>query len=133
MSVFSLRDMPARLFGIYLNYLELEREGKAIRTVEKTIQRSSRLDFTSFLTCILLPTHMSKASSCCCSILTNIWMSQTITKSTSVRFPEGKEVPKVSDRAKEFCRRCLAYHQWERPDVLSIFQDPYREFARFAR
>lgn len=61
-------------------------------------------------------------------------MEQTITKSTqSVPFPEGKDAPKVSDRAKDFCRRCLAYHQWERPDVLSVFQDPYlRQSGRFA-
>lgn len=57
-------------------------------------------------------------------------IEQTITKSTqSVPFPEGKESPKVSDRAKDFCRKCLAYHQWERPDVLSVFQDPYRKAA----
>ena len=32
---------------------------------------------------------------------------------------------RVSDRAKEFVRRCLAYQQSDRPDVLAVFQDPY--------
>lgn len=50
---------------------------------------------------------------------------QVITKSTSVKFPEGKDVPKVSERAKEFVRRCLAYRASERPSVMGIFQDPY--------
>ncbi|KAJ1485191.1 hypothetical protein T484DRAFT_1794576, partial [Baffinella frigidus] len=49
----------------------------------------------------------------------------TITKSTSVKFPEGKDIPKVSERAKEFIRRCLAYRASERPSVMGIFQDPY--------
>ena len=35
--------------------------------------------------------------------------TQTIIKSTSVTFPEGKDVPKVSDKAKEFIRKALAY------------------------
>lgn len=52
--------------------------------------------------------------------LTRAW--QTITKSTSVSFPEGKEVPKVSDKAKEFIRKCLSYKQQDRPNVLTIFQ-----------
>ncbi|EKX38683.1 hypothetical protein GUITHDRAFT_76984 [Guillardia theta CCMP2712] len=47
---------------------------------------------------------------------------QTITKSTSVSFPEGKDVPKVSDKAKEFIRKCLSYKQQDRPNVLTIFQ-----------
>lgn len=47
---------------------------------------------------------------------------QTITNSTSVQFPA---TPKVSQEAKDFIKRCLVYSQSERPDVLTIFRDPY--------
>jgi len=50
---------------------------------------------------------------------------QTIIKSTSVSFPEGKDVPKVSDKAKDFIRKALSYTCASRPDVMTIFQDPY--------
>jgi len=39
----------------------------------------------------------------------SVAINQTIIKSTSVTFPEGKDVPKVSDKAREFIRKALAY------------------------
>jgi len=51
-----------------------------------------------------------------------ILIDQTITKSTTVQFPT---TPKVSAEAKEFIKKCLAYSQDERMDVLTAFCDPY--------
>ena len=51
--------------------------------------------------------------------------TQTVIKATSVTFPEGKDVPKVSDKAREFIRKALAHDSSSRPDVMTIFMDPY--------
>ena len=51
--------------------------------------------------------------------------TQTVIKATSVTFPEGKDVPKVSDKAREFIRKALAHDSNSRPDVMTIFMDPY--------
>jgi len=42
-------------------------------------------------------------------LILRVCAAQTIIKSTSVTFPEGKDVPKVSDKAREFIRKALAY------------------------
>lgn len=46
----------------------------------------------------------------------------TIKGATSVSFPVH---PKVSNEAKVFIKRCLEYHQAQRPDVLELHADPY--------
>ncbi|KAK8543401.1 hypothetical protein V6N13_136087 [Hibiscus sabdariffa] len=51
-----------------------------------------------------------------------ILREDTIIKARKVEFPSR---PTVSNEAKELIRRCLTYNQAERPDVLTIAQDPY--------
>ncbi|MCD9639994.1 hypothetical protein HAX54_025005 [Datura stramonium] len=56
-----------------------------------------------------------------------ILREDTIIKARKVEFPTR---PAVSNEAKEFIRRCLTYNQAERPDVLSIAQDPYLTYTK---
>lgn len=51
-----------------------------------------------------------------------ILREDTIIKARKVDFPSR---PAVSAEAKELIRKCLIYNQVERPDVLTIAQDPY--------
>ncbi|KAK4780129.1 hypothetical protein SAY87_016235 [Trapa incisa] len=51
-----------------------------------------------------------------------ILREDTIIKAHRVEFPSR---PAVSNEAKELIRRCLTYDQADRPDVLTIAQDPY--------
>ncbi|KAK7256619.1 hypothetical protein RIF29_30073 [Crotalaria pallida] len=54
----------------------------------------------------------------------------TIIKARKVEFPSR---PSVSNEAKELIRRCLTYNQSERPNVLTIAQDPYLTYSKRAR
>ncbi|CAI9277570.1 unnamed protein product [Lactuca saligna] len=56
-----------------------------------------------------------------------ILREDTIIKARKVDFPSR---PSVSNEAKEFIRRCLTYNQEERPDVLTIAQDPYLIYSK---
>ncbi|KVH88411.1 Protein kinase, ATP binding site-containing protein [Cynara cardunculus var. scolymus] len=56
-----------------------------------------------------------------------ILREDTIIKARKVEFPSR---PSVSNEAKEFIRRCLMYNQEERPDVLTIAQDPYLIYSK---
>ncbi|KAD6453350.1 hypothetical protein R6Q59_015178 [Mikania micrantha] len=56
-----------------------------------------------------------------------ILREDTIIKARKVEFPSR---PSVSNEAKEFIRRCLTYNQEERPDVLTIAQDPYLIYSK---
>ncbi|KAM3398736.1 serine/threonine-protein kinase TOUSLED isoform X1 [Capsicum galapagoense] len=56
-----------------------------------------------------------------------ILREDTIIKARKVEFPTR---PAVSNEAKEFIRRCLTYDQAERPDVLTIAQDPYLTYTK---
>ncbi|CAH9072579.1 unnamed protein product [Cuscuta europaea] len=56
-----------------------------------------------------------------------ILREDTIIKARKVEFPSR---PSVSAEAKDFIRRCLTYNQAERPDVLTIAQDPYLIFPK---
>ncbi|KAG9149107.1 hypothetical protein Leryth_010706 [Lithospermum erythrorhizon] len=56
-----------------------------------------------------------------------ILREDTIIKARKVEFPSR---PSVSNEAKEFIRRCLTYNQVERPDVLTIAQDPYLMYTK---
>ncbi|XP_051134589.1 serine/threonine-protein kinase TOUSLED-like isoform X1 [Andrographis paniculata] len=56
-----------------------------------------------------------------------ILREDTIIKARKVEFPTR---PSVSNEAKEFIRRCLTYNQMERPDVLTVGQDPYLNYAK---
>lgn len=56
-----------------------------------------------------------------------ILREDTIIKARKVEFPSR---PSVSNEAKEFIRRCLSYNQADRPDVLTIAQDPYITYAK---
>ncbi|GER53084.1 protein kinase superfamily protein [Striga asiatica] len=56
-----------------------------------------------------------------------ILREDTIIKARKVEFPSR---PSVSTEAKDFIRRCLTYNQAERPDVLSIAQDPYLNYIK---
>ncbi|KAK4763373.1 hypothetical protein SAY86_009141 [Trapa natans] len=51
-----------------------------------------------------------------------ILREDTIIKARRVEFPSR---PTVSNEAKELIRRCLTYDQTDRPDVLTIAQEPY--------
>jgi len=46
----------------------------------------------------------------------------TIVNATQVAFPEK---PTVSEEAKEFIRRCLTHDMIKRPDVRTLYNDPY--------
>ncbi|CAN4120114.1 unnamed protein product [Withania somnifera] len=56
-----------------------------------------------------------------------ILREDTIIKARKVEFPTR---PAVSNEAKEFIRCCLTYNQEERPDVLTIAQDPYLTYTK---
>ncbi|GLT69602.1 hypothetical protein SLA2020_417400 [Shorea laevis] len=56
-----------------------------------------------------------------------ILREDTIIKARKVEFPSR---PAVSNEAKDFIRRCLTYNQAERPDVLTIAQDPYLTYSK---
>eukprot|EP00252_Welwitschia_mirabilis_P009759 TRINITY_DN22622_c0_g1_i1.p1 TRINITY_DN22622_c0_g1~~TRINITY_DN22622_c0_g1_i1.p1 ORF type:complete len:697 (-),score=177.81 TRINITY_DN22622_c0_g1_i1:223-2313(-) len=56
-----------------------------------------------------------------------ILREDTIIKARKVEFPAR---PAVSNEAKELIRKCLTYNQAERPDVLTIAQDPYLSYAK---
>ncbi|KAK4279200.1 hypothetical protein QN277_016941 [Acacia crassicarpa] len=56
-----------------------------------------------------------------------ILREDTIIKARKVEFPTR---PTVSNEAKDFIRRCLTYNQAERPDVLTIAQDPYLTYSK---
>ncbi|KAJ0966358.1 hypothetical protein J5N97_027496 [Dioscorea zingiberensis] len=56
-----------------------------------------------------------------------ILREDTIIKARKVEFPSR---PSVSNEAKELIRRCLTYNQAERPDVLTIAQDPYLTYSK---
>ncbi|XP_044984797.1 serine/threonine-protein kinase TOUSLED isoform X2 [Hordeum vulgare subsp. vulgare] len=56
-----------------------------------------------------------------------ILREDTIINARKVEFPSK---PTVSNEAKELIRRCLTYNQSERPDVLSIAQDPYLSYSK---
>ncbi|KAJ1432178.1 Serine/threonine-protein kinase, active site [Sesbania bispinosa] len=56
-----------------------------------------------------------------------ILREDTIIKARKVEFPPK---PTVSNEAKDFIRKCLTYNQVERPDVLTIAQDPYLTYSK---
>lgn len=56
-----------------------------------------------------------------------ILREDTIINARRVEFPSK---PAVSNEAKDLIRRCLTYNQSERPDVLTIAQDPYLSYAK---
>ncbi|KAK4369587.1 hypothetical protein RND71_013379 [Anisodus tanguticus] len=56
-----------------------------------------------------------------------ILREDTIIKARKVEFPTR---PAVSNEAKEFIRRCLTYNQADRPDALTIAQDPYLTYTK---
>ncbi|KAL0908827.1 hypothetical protein M5K25_023336 [Dendrobium thyrsiflorum] len=56
-----------------------------------------------------------------------ILREDTIINARKVEFPSK---PAVSNEAKELIRRCLTYNQTERPDVLTIAQDPYLSYLK---
>ncbi|KAE9606236.1 putative protein kinase TLK family [Lupinus albus] len=56
-----------------------------------------------------------------------ILREDTIIKARRVEFPSR---PTVSNEAKDLIRRCLTYNQIERPDVLTIAQDPYLTYSK---
>ncbi|XP_062214579.1 serine/threonine-protein kinase TOUSLED-like isoform X2 [Phragmites australis] len=56
-----------------------------------------------------------------------ILREDTIINARRVDFPSK---PSASNEAKDLIRRCLTYNQSERPDVLTIAQDPYLSYAK---
>uniref|UniRef100_A0A0E0KJ19 Protein kinase domain-containing protein n=1 Tax=Oryza punctata TaxID=4537 RepID=A0A0E0KJ19_ORYPU len=56
-----------------------------------------------------------------------ILREDTIINARRVEFPSK---PAVSNEARELIRRCLTYNQAERPDVLTIAQEPYLSYAK---
>ncbi|MCO5581985.1 hypothetical protein L7F22_035874 [Adiantum nelumboides] len=56
-----------------------------------------------------------------------ILREDTIMKARKVEFPSK---PSISNEAKEFIRKCLAYNQSDRPDVLTAAYDPYLSFSK---
>ncbi|GMJ15501.1 TOUSLED [Hibiscus trionum] len=56
-----------------------------------------------------------------------ILREDTIIKARKVEFPSR---PTASNEAKDLIRRCLTYNQAERPDVLTIAQDPYLTYSK---
>ena len=51
-----------------------------------------------------------------------ILRDRTMLRATSVDFPA---TPKISDAAKDFCRKCLAHSSLERPTVAELEQHAY--------
>ncbi|KAI3906165.1 hypothetical protein MKW92_007907 [Papaver armeniacum] len=56
-----------------------------------------------------------------------ILREDTIIRARKVEFPSR---PTVSSEAKDLIRRCLTYNQADRPDVLTIAQDPYLSYTK---
>ncbi|XP_044483463.1 serine/threonine-protein kinase TOUSLED-like isoform X2 [Mangifera indica] len=56
-----------------------------------------------------------------------ILREDTIIKARKVDFPSR---PAVSNEAKDLIRRCLTYNQAERPDVLTLAQEPYLTYSK---
>ncbi|RWR85434.1 Protein kinase domain-containing protein [Cinnamomum micranthum f. kanehirae] len=56
-----------------------------------------------------------------------ILREDTIIKARKVEFPSR---PAISNEAKDLIRRCLTYNQADRPDVLTIAQDPYLSYTK---
>ncbi|CAN8244239.1 unnamed protein product [Cochlearia groenlandica] len=56
-----------------------------------------------------------------------ILREDTIIKAKKVEFPSK---PAVSNEAKELIRRCLTYNQADRPEVLTMAQDPYLSYTK---
>ncbi|KAL5210982.1 hypothetical protein ABZP36_006605 [Zizania latifolia] len=56
-----------------------------------------------------------------------ILREDTIINARRVEFPSK---PAASNEAKELIRRCLTYNQAERPDVLTVAQEPYLSYAK---
>ncbi|CAH8383266.1 unnamed protein product [Eruca vesicaria subsp. sativa] len=56
-----------------------------------------------------------------------ILREDTIIKAKKVDFPAK---PAISNEAKDLIRRCLTYNQADRPDVLTLAQDPYLSYTK---
>ncbi|KAF8113389.1 hypothetical protein N665_0050s0046 [Sinapis alba] len=56
-----------------------------------------------------------------------ILREDTIIKAKKVEFPAK---PAISNEAKDLIRRCLTYNQADRPDVLTLAQDPYLFYTK---
>ncbi|CAN7140566.1 unnamed protein product [Brassica rapa subsp. narinosa] len=56
-----------------------------------------------------------------------ILREDTIIKAKKVEFPAK---PAISIEAKDLIRRCLTYNQADRPDVLTLAQDPYLSYTK---
>ncbi|KAG5239276.1 serine/threonine-protein kinase TOUSLED [Salix suchowensis] len=56
-----------------------------------------------------------------------ILREDTIIKARKAEFPSK---PTISNEAKDLIRRCLTYNQADRPDVLTIAQDPYLTYVK---
>ncbi|XP_056847180.1 serine/threonine-protein kinase TOUSLED-like isoform X3 [Raphanus sativus] len=56
-----------------------------------------------------------------------ILREDTIIKAKKVEFPAK---PAISNEAKDLIRRCLTYNQADRPDVLTLAQDPYLSYCK---
>ncbi|CAA7030032.1 unnamed protein product [Microthlaspi erraticum] len=56
-----------------------------------------------------------------------ILREETIVNARKVEFPAK---PAISNEAKELIRRCLTYNQADRPDVLTLAQDPYLSYTK---
>ncbi|CAF2338682.1 unnamed protein product [Brassica napus] len=56
-----------------------------------------------------------------------ILREDTIIKAKKVEFPAK---PAISNEAKDLIRRCLTYNQADRPDVLTLAQDPYLSYTK---
>ncbi|CAH8362422.1 unnamed protein product [Eruca vesicaria subsp. sativa] len=56
-----------------------------------------------------------------------ILREDTIIKAKKVEFPAK---PSISNEAKDLIRRCLTYNQADRPDVLTLAQDPYLSYSK---
>ncbi|KAJ4910852.1 Serine/threonine-protein kinase TOUSLED [Raphanus sativus] len=56
-----------------------------------------------------------------------ILREDTIIKAKKVEFPAK---PSISNEAKDLIRRCLTYNQGDRPDVLTLAQDPYLSYTK---
>ncbi|XP_010493209.1 PREDICTED: serine/threonine-protein kinase TOUSLED-like [Camelina sativa] len=57
-----------------------------------------------------------------------ILREDTIIKAKKVEFPVTR--PAISNEAKDLIRRCLTYNQADRPDVLTMAQDPYLSYSK---
>ncbi|ONM09262.1 Tousled-like kinase 1 [Zea mays] len=57
-----------------------------------------------------------------------ILREDTIINARRVEFPSKPAVS--TEHSQDLIRRCLTYNQSERPDVLTIAQDPYLSYAK---